>query len=141
MWPNVRWKCLTEKSGFPKNKGIKLATVVGGSVPSHHSSTSTNQWISQIVALTSRTKSVSNESVFFTQKTTPTRAFLRNCTRAKSQSYSCGHPVNLLYTVNRLISRELSLLRIILLFAIGILCNDVIILCDCINRWKNIYFF
>ena len=33
---------------------------------------------------------MSNESVFFTQKTTPTRAFLRNCTRAKSQSI----PVN-----------------------------------------------
>ena len=94
------------KAGFSqKNKGIKLATVVGGSVPSHHSSTSTNQWISQIVALTLRTKSVSKESVFFTQKTTPTRAFLRNCTRAKSQSYSFGHPVNLLYTVNRLFSR------------------------------------
>ena len=129
------------KVWFPKKQRHQTINSSRRFRPSHHSSTSTNQWISQIVALTSRTKSVSNESVFFTQKTTTTRALLRNCTRAMSRSYSFGHPVNLLCTVNRLISRELSLLRIILLFAIGILCNDVIILCDCINRWKNIYFF
>ena len=85
------------KSGFSLKQRHRLAALVGGSVPSHHSLISTNQWTSQIVALTLLTKSVSNESVFFSQKTHPHRAFLRNCMRAKSQSSSVSQ--SLLHTV------------------------------------------
>ena len=85
------------KSGFSLKQRHRLAALVGGSVPSHHSLISTNQWTSQIVALTLLTKSVSNESVFFSQKTHPHRAFLRNCMRAKSQSSSVSK--SLLHTV------------------------------------------
>ena len=97
------------KSGFSLKQRHRLAALVGCSVPSHHSLISTNQWTSQIVALTLLTKSVSNESVFFSQKTHPHRAFLRNCMRAKSllrsvkvcfiQSNSSSVSQNLLHTV------------------------------------------
>ena len=101
---------------------IQLQWIEMKAVPSHHSSISTNQWTSQIVALTLLTKSVSNESVFFTQKPHPHRVFLRNCMRAKSQSNSLCQPVNLLRSVK--VYFTVSLLHTVKVYSVAFIHNS-----------------
>ena len=102
--------------------------MVGGSVPSYQSLISTNQWTSQIVAFTVLTKSVSNESVFFTQKPHPHRAFLRNCMRAESV---CS-------IATSITTRGPSSIRAVvpqnLVYALYLIHNDVTH--QCIKCWK-----